>query len=83
MDARTGEGPIIYTYVKRELLHVVRENQKLSGKRCQHGGFITTNRKPVWPRWEASGVMVTIQTVLRGMPLGPTHGLTRGGDPYK
>ena len=82
MDVRLGKGPIGHIYVRKEWLHVVRENWKLSGRRCQLGESRATSCKPVWSEWEAPGTVVTIRTVLKGVTRGSTHGLTRGGRPH-
>ena len=81
MDVRLGKGPIGHIYVRKEWLHVVRENWKLSGRRCQLGESRATSCKPVWSEWEAPGTVVTIRTVLKGVTRGSTHGLTHGGRP--
>ena len=38
--------------------------------------------QPIWPGWEAPDTVVTIRTILRGVPRGPSYGLARGGGPH-
>ena len=58
---------------------ITGKNRKLSGKCCQLGKFSVASCKPIWPEWEALDTMVTIRTILRRAPRGPTCKLTREG----